>query len=252
MAAAAAEGLNDTGITWGGHYPKGNAADCTARLAGADAAAAAAFAAAQDCAHGRDRTRPDPADGAAGFSYRKIDAAGRPLPADAPEWACVLDTVTGLMWEVKQPADGVPGNRGLHDADDLFTWYNPAPRRNGGAIGDWNADRAQCTGYTPGQPATYCNTGEFVARVNRAGLCGHHDWRLPSLPELASLVHFGRTRPAVDTAWFPHTRNTFYWSDSPHARLAAVAWAVNFEFGYTAAVPRDHPRPVRLVRGGRP
>lgn len=238
--------LNDTGITWGADYPRGINGDCSAtidkeRLPVGETIAGDILSQ-QDCKHGRD------AGDAAGFAYRKIDAKGELLPADAESWQCVLDETTGLAWEIKQPGDGVYGNRGRHDADDLFTWYNPNKGTNGGAIGDWNSRYAQCTGYVEGQPATYCNIEEFVSRTNRRGLCGFNDWRLPKLAELASLVNFGRKAPAVDTAYFPSTKDGFYWSHSPDAKLEQRAWAVNFQFGYSAPMPRSNGRHVRLVR----
>lgn len=245
--------LNDTGITWGANYPRGANDDCSAKIDrdwlpdGAEAVEGDILPQ-QDCAHGRDATANDSRDGAAGFVYRKIGAGGKVLGADAKDWACVLDGITGLVWEVKVPADGVYGNRGLHDGDDVFTWYNSNERTNGGAIGDWNSRYNQCSEYVAGQPMTYCNIEEFVSRVNRQGLCGFNDWRVPTLPELATLVNFGRTSPAIDSGYFPNTKDGFYWSLSPDAKLETAAWAVNFQLGYSAPMPRDNGHHVRLVR----
>jgi len=247
--------LNDTGITWSADYPRGVNDGCDATASGeqrpGEETAGSDILSQQDCRYGRDVTAGSDADGAAGFVFRKIGAKGQALPADAPTWQCVLDEVTGLAWEVKQPGDGVYGNRGLHDADDVFTWYNPNKGVNGGAIGDWNSRYAQCTGYVEGRPPTYCNIEELVSRVNRTSLCGFNDWRLPTLTELATLVNFGRSAPAVDLAYFPNTKDGFYWSHSPDAKLGERAWAVNFQFGYSAPMPRDNGRHVRLVRDWR-
>ncbi|QIL91415.1 DUF1566 domain-containing protein [Microbulbifer sp. SH-1] len=244
--------LNDTGITWGANYPRGVNSDCTAiidfeRLPDGESVAGDILSQ-QDCNQGRDTATGKSADGTTGFAYRKIGAAGEPLPADAQSWHCVLDEISGLAWEVKQPGDGVYGNRGRHDADDVFTWYNPDKNANGGAIGDWNSRYAQCTGYIEGQPATYCNIEEFVSRTNRRGLCGFNDWRVPTMDELSGLVNFGRSAPAIDTTYFPNTKDGFYWSHSPDAGLQQRAWAVNFQFGYSAPMPRDNGRHIRLVR----
>lgn len=251
-AASAQNRLNDTGITWGGNYPRGVNDDCSAAIdrerLPEGSTLEGDILAQQDCTRGRDVALNNDGDGAAGFEYRKVSHKGEPLPADAESWHCVLDEITGLLWEVKQPADGVYGNRGLHDADDRFTWYNPDERTNAGAIGDWNARHDQCTGYTAGQPGTYCNIEEWVSRANAAGLCGFKDWRVPTLPELAGLVHFGRTAPAIDNEYFPNTREAFYWSLTPDAKLKERAWAVNFQYGYSAPMPRDNGRHARLVR----
>lgn len=244
--------LNDTGITWGANYPRGVNDYCSAGidrewLSEGDKVEGDILAQ-QDCTRGRDVTARDDRDGAVGFVYRKIGRDGKVLRAGARNWACVLDEITGLLWEVKTPADGAYGNQGLHDADDVFTWYNSNERTNGGAIGDWNSRYDQCSGYAAGQPTTYCNIEEFVSRVNKQGLCGFDDWRVPTLPELATLVNFGRVSPAIDTAYFPSTKDGFYWSLSPDAESVKMAWAVNFQFGYSGRMPRDNGRHVRLVR----
>lgn len=43
-------------------------------------------------------------------------------------------------------------------------------------------------------------------------LAGHDDWRLPNPKELERLVDLGRSNPAIDTTYFPHTNNGFYWT----------------------------------------
>lgn len=245
--------LNDTGITWGGNYPADINTDCSAKilpekLVGEDVLVGDILPA-QDCSHGIDAHAKNDSDGVAGFSYQKISEAGDALPADAAQWQCVTDTVSGLMWEVKKPADKVYGNAGLHDADDLYMWYYGDVTANGGAVGNWNSEYNQCAGYTAGQPATYCNISEFVSRVNEAGLCGSSDWRVPTRAELESLVYYGTTRPAVDVNYFPSTVNDYYWSISPTAAGKDTAWAISFQFGFSAPLRRDNPRAVRLVRG---
>ncbi len=205
---AATMPLNDTGIIFGRSDPDGNNADCSGASIGQ-----------QDCSHGRDMTQNDNSDGHAGFSFTKLDGNGDELPASAEAWSCVRDNVTGLIWEVKQQGDGNTGNGGLHDADDLYTWYNTNPDTNGGANGDPNADGADCYGYDATDPATYCNTQAFVARVNAAGLCGKSAWRLPTRLELVNLANFNHrsnpaSTPAIDVAYFPNTTNGAHWSSS--------------------------------------
>lgn len=244
--------LNDTGITWGGNYPADINEGCSAtvfadRLAEGETIEGDILSG-QDCSHGADSKDVNNQDGFAGFKYTKISNKGEPLTADAQQWACVEDQVSGLMWEVKLPSDKKYGNAGFHDADDLFMWYWGDGAENGGAVGNWNSEFNQCTGYVEGQPVTYCNLSEFISRVNTVGLCGHKDWRVPSRHELESLVHYGTTRPAIDTNYFPNTVNDYYWSLTPTASSKETAWAVSFQFGFAAPLRRDNPRNVRLVR----
>ncbi len=206
----------------------------------------------QDCETGRDAASqgaaPD-ADGHAGFAFAKIAVDGAPLPADSTAWDCVLDRVTGLMWEAKVAGDGQVGNAGQHDADDLFTWYNTDTATNGGNIGNWNRDGADCAGYQAGAPETFCNTQALVARVNAAKLCSYSDWRVPTLRELSGLVNFGRNQPALDTAYFPHLVPWAYWSSQAAAEFPAHARLMNFRFGMIGVGMRIDRNHVVLVRG---
>lgn len=237
--------LNDTGITFGGNYPDGSNPDCS----GVEISA-------QDCAHGRDALAAQGqltkiGGGNAGFDFTKLDATGQPLPESATEWSCVRDNVTGLIWEVKQGLDSTTGNQGLHDGDDQFNWYNTDSSSNGGPEGYADDDGAICYGYQAGNPATYCNTQAFAARVNATGLCGYSDWRLPNVDELLSIVDNNRVNPSIDSAYFPRTASWFwFWSSSPFAYYSDSAWIVYFGYGNVYNYGKNSSLHVRLVRGG--
>ena len=229
------QGLNDTGISYAGTYPKGIEADCSST--------ASALIQQQDCATGQSAVVKAHSDSV--FQYQKVSADGSYLGFDAKIWACVLDKVTGLMWEVKN-TDKTPDN--LHHVADQFTWYNSNPRVNGGDIGNWNHQGDSCYGYTSGKPRTYCHIEQFASRVNKQGLCGFNDWRVPSRAELTSLIHFGQFQPAIEKSYFPHTLSTFYWVTDPVPARPIEAWSVDFEFGTTSPLRKTDLRPVRLVR----
>jgi hypothetical protein len=149
----------------------------------------------QDGQYGRDVTDWRKFDGRGGFSYRKISSTGEPLPASATEWACVQDRVTGLMWEMKT-ADG-----GLHDGLRTYTQLN-------------NGDSDDVSG--------------FVREANQAGLCGHHDWRLPARMELQSIIDLGHHAPLVVDGWFPNTPASYFWASTKSADDAAY-WSAGFK-----------------------
>lgn len=254
--------LNDTGITWGGDYPKDINEDCSAefnpqqikefeklkQLVPNDSIKGDILSQ-QDCKHGRDATANDSSDGDAGFVYRKVSSKGKILDASAKSWDCTLDEVTGLLWEVKKDMDGIYGNRGLHDGDDLFTWYNPNVTTNGGLLGDWNSESKQCAGYQAGQFSTFCNMEEFAVRANQQGLCGFKDWRVPTLTELVTLVHYGRSNPSIDTGYFPHMdRELLFWSNTPSASAQDAVWALSLQYGLTASMRYTDNYRVVLVR----
>ena len=225
--------LNDTGIDWGGDYSSGNNSYCISNVS-----------APQDCDQGLDATNNDDSDGHAGFSFTKLDSSGNALAASATEWSCVLDNVTGLIWEVKTD-DG-----GLRDKDDSYNWYNTDPETNGGAVGYADDDGDICYGYDSSDASTYCNTEAFTARVNAVGLCGAKDWRLPTRLELRSIVDLSRTRRSIDSNYFPNTRSSSYWSASPVADSSDDAWRLYFYVGYDGSSYRSDSYHVRLVRSG--
>jgi hypothetical protein len=151
--------------------------------------------------------------GQAGFDFTKIDGNGAALANDAPAWPCIKDNTTGLTWEV-------PGGSALGSTNNVYTWYQPDDRLNGGNPGWPNG--GNCTGSA-------CDTYAYVAALNAAGLCSFHDWRLPTRRELLSLVNLGLSNPAFDSSAFPtqpNFTNAFYWTSTVNSGTASVGFAV--------------------------
>jgi len=227
--------LNDTGVdTWGN--------DTTNDLTTAQAAFPG-----QDADSGRD-VDPDTnsnADGRLGFSFTKLDANGAALADqsvdyDTTPWDCVVDNVTGLMWEVKT----ANGAGGLRDAAHTYTWYSSDNTTNGGNAGTENGGTCNDT--------TNCDTEKYVAAVNAAGLCGDNDWRLPTRREFRTIVDHSTTAigNTIDRNYFPNTVNTFYWTATTQASNTAGAWTTVFLNGGDNANFKNGQIRVRLVRGG--
>ncbi len=208
----------------------------------------------QDGDFGRDALArqgrlPKLGGGAAGFDYTKLDADGRPLfiqdqdwhdggnETDGTRWSCVRDNTTGLIWEVK-----INDPNHLRHFGHTYSWYNPDPNTNGGDAG--LEDRGICVG-------SRCDTHAYVQAVNAQGLCGAHDWRMPTIHELRSLVHAGRFEPAIDINYFPHTPSGWvrFWSSSPYADNGRYgAWDVHFYGGHADYYYKNESSRVRLVR----
>jgi Protein of unknown function (DUF1566)/K319L-like, PKD domain len=230
--------VNGTGITWGASFPTGNNIDCSGELFEQ-----------QDCALGRELTHNDDSDGRAGFNFSKFNSDGVETDASDPEWDCVQDEVTGLMWEVKQGGNDIAGDEGLNDADDKYSWYNSDSSSNGGAAGFADSKGEQCHAYDAERSASYCNTQAYVNRMNSAGWCGYADWRLPNRKELLSIIDYGNTKPMIDNGYFPSNAG-LTWTASPFAIGDTSAWGVNFSHGNSYSLDKRNANQVRLVRGG--
>lgn len=207
----------------------------------------------QDCRYGRDAAAaagrlPKTGAGVKGFDFQKIANDGTVLEATAAlgtaagDWACTRDNVTGLIWEVKT-------NAGLRGQTHIYSWYSSNAATNGGYVGTASGGYSFCATSGP------CNTEQFVADVNAAGLCGAADWRLPTRKELVSIVDYGSKHLTIDLAYFPHTNSYVapFWSastlDSPYVP-GYRAWVVDFSSGVVRGDLKSGVNQVRLVRGG--
>ena len=230
--------LNDTGIDFcrdligAGNVPITSTTTCPAAEGS------------QDARYGRDAAAAQgvlakTGGGSKGFDFTKIANNGTALPASAllgsnpTDWACTFDNTTGLMWEVKTTS-------GLRNQTYTYSWLQSSGSYAGGT-----PNGGSCA--TPGR----CDTEKFVADVNTVGLCGHSDWRLPTVDELFNLTDLGigYPGPTIDASYFPNTLPAFYWTNSPDG--LGYAWFVDFMFGYDLSNAASAPSALRLVRVGR-
>jgi hypothetical protein len=185
--------------------------------------------------------------GAVGFDYTKVANNGSDLPAGAAlgaaatDWACTRDNITGLTWEVKTAA-----NTDLRYSGHTYTWYSTTVATNGGGIGVTGANTCNAT-----LPGSLCNTQAYATAVDAAALCGFNNgWRLPTLRELFTLGHYGTSIPTIDTAYFPNTLSSGFWSASSYAATPTLLWALSFNDGYTYPISKTVAGHVLLVHGG--
>ncbi|MEI6745792.1 MAG: DUF1566 domain-containing protein, partial [Methylococcaceae bacterium] len=177
--------------------------------------------------------------------YTKIANDGSVLSDNATlgsnprDWACTKDNKTGLIWEVKTD-DG-----GLRDKDWTYSWYKPVGD-NGGDVGYQN--KGSCKG-------SECDTYAFTNALNKQGLCGATDWRMPTIDELKGLLRTTSTmnqplniKLYIDPNYFPNS-NLWFWSSSPSDNGNIYAWGVYFYGGYSNSYGSKFlDNFVRLVR----
>lgn len=78
---------------------------------------------------------------------------------------------------------------------------------------------------------------------------GYSDWRLPNKNELASILENNCEQPAINLDIFPGTKAAYYWSSTPFAAFANMAWSVHFNNSFVYYEFKSGPIHVRLVRG---
>ena len=130
----------------------------------------------------------------------------------------VTDIRTGLMW--KRCAEN------QHWGDDTCLSTPRSPRMN------WE---------------------DAHRRATESDFAGYHDWRLPNIVELHTLVERCTVAPAINQRIFHQVgghdgRSTEYLSATPLASGRTDVWAVDFETGIVLWNSYRDRRMVRLVR----
>ena len=94
------------------------------------------------------------------------------------------------------------------------------------------------------------NAMDEVKKINSSNYGGHSDWRLPYIPELASIVERQCFDPRVNLTAFPATPSITFWSGMERMGFADMAYAL--DFGQGNATPKDKTvqGAVRLMHDG--
>ena len=122
--------------------------------------------------------------------YTKLNSFGNKLPESAMDWSMVRDDVTCLIWEVKTE-DG-----SVRDRDNYYTFQDA--------------------------------NDVFIAQLNSDNFGGYSDWRLPTIPELSTLISPGVYEPAINTLFFPNTASDIHWSTTIYSSNTDKTWLRSF------------------------
>lgn len=136
----------------------------------------------------------------------------------------ITDYDTGLTWVETASADGMPNSIDLQDADNLYTWSDTFPSRDGTVFTQYLSGLNLCTSDENGVPTF-------------AGYAARCDWRLPTIDELRGIVDCSFGSPCIDPIFGP-TSPEKYWSGSTDATNLNRAWWVDFADG---SVGNDAP-----------
>lgn len=144
-------------------------------------------------------------------------------------------------WQSSTPAARFEaGGETVADTQTTLVWMRCAVGQQ------WNG--GSCAGEP--QSMDWKEAKQMVERLNREGYAGHNDWRLPVLPELASIVERRCFNPRMNEAVFPGAPSAVFWSAMEKPDATAYAYALDFGGGVARPTLKDDKGAVRLVRGG--
>lgn len=109
-------------------------------------------------------------------------------------------------------------------------------------------DGATCTGAATRY--TWPDTDWVKDTINLEGYANHADWRVPVVPELASIVEIGCVDRRVNLTVFPATPSVAFWSSMEKPGSQDYAYALDFGAGGAAPMLKSNQGALRLVRGG--
>ena len=117
----------------------------------------------------------------------------------------------------------------------------------------------QCTegtsgiGCLAGNPGNY-SWGQAIGAAQMAnldGFAGHHDWRLPNLGELLSIVETGCITPALNLTVFPNAPSSaIYWTSTTVQGILGNAHYLAVGNGASSGTSKTNTGYALLVRGG--
>jgi hypothetical protein len=162
----------------------------------------------------------------------------------------ILDKLDQILAAING-GGGQDGNHTLpwdtnHPPASRFTTAFPGAvlDKNTGLVWEQAPDATTSVWRTSGDPLGARN---YCVNKNVGGTRG---WRLPSVPELASLIDPSLPAPFVPTTVFTGVQLANYWSASTVADIPTSAWGVNLNLGVVNFLNKTDTNHAWCVRGG--
>jgi len=153
-------------------------------------------------------------------------------------WAenCRTDTLDVSTPTSRFSTEGVT----VTDKDTTLSWMRCAVGQS------WNGET--CTGKA--KKLDWQQAMALVAETNSLGYAGHADWRMPMVPELASIVERQCFNPRINSVVFPGAPSEIFWSSMEKIGSTVLAYTLDFGGGQAVASAKTNLGAIRLVRGG--
>ncbi len=176
--------------------------------------------------------------------------------------------LTDANWGLQTGTASTPSCTRNSSADPVFTNNNDGTVTDNRTCLIWLQD-ASCADLAgaDGDGKANWDTAKTAASSLANGTCGltdssnAGDWRLPTIQELGSLVHYGYSSPAISNAtgkakWtadqdaFSGVQTSNYWSSSTNVNGTTHAWYVSLRYGNVYSYYKTNSYYVWPVRGG--
>jgi len=109
----------------------------------------------------------------------------------------------------------------------------------------WNGKACSGTAKT----YSWDEANETVNKINQTGYGGHHDWRLPLVPNLASIVERRCLNPRINEEVFPATALGPFWTSMEKMGATSFAYTIDFGEGNAGPLLKENKAHIRIVRG---
>jgi len=100
-----------------------------------------------------------------------------------------------------------------------------------------------------GASASIVSWSSAVSICEDLSLAGNTDWRLPTIDEIETLIHYGASSPSINSTFQNITSQT-YWTSTTYIGSTDYAGTVDFNEGVAGLTNKNNFGFVRCVRGG--
>ncbi len=161
----------------------------------------------------------------------------------SPAWAeQACDRAFPMSAPVERFTDNGDGT--LFDIEPDLTWMRCSLGQT------WSG--TTCTGIPVAY--TWQSAQDAASKLNsEGGYANRHDWRVPKIAELASIVERQCSNPRINLVLFPATPPAYFWTATMRpgsAKGYPFAYAISFGSEGPRHAGKDEKFNVRLVSGG--